>query len=105
MPAVPEAPPPCDIAIVGMSCFYPKSTGLWEYWENILDEDQRGHRDPRTHWDWRPYYDPDPRARDKMVSKWGGFMSDVPFDPLKFGITPKISSRTSSRCNSCCSKR
>jgi NAD(P)H-dependent flavin oxidoreductase YrpB (nitropropane dioxygenase family) len=32
---------------------------------------------------------PTPRARDKMVSKWGGFMSDITFDPLKYGITPK----------------
>ena len=38
---------------------------------------------PPTHWDWRPYYDPDPRARDKMVSKWGGFMSDIVVRPAE----------------------
>jgi acyl transferase domain-containing protein/NAD(P)H-dependent flavin oxidoreductase YrpB (nitropropane dioxygenase family)/short-subunit dehydrogenase/acyl carrier protein len=85
----PEAPPPCDVAIVGLSCFYPSSVGLWNYWENILAKTNAVIEIPPTHWDWRPYYDPDPRAKDKMVSKWGGFMSDIVFDPLKYGITPK----------------
>lgn len=82
-------PPPCDVAIIGLSCFYPNSTGLWQYWQNILTKTNAVIEIPPTHWDWRPYYDPDPRARDKIVSKWGGFMSDIVFDPLKFGITPK----------------
>ncbi|QJW93891.1 type I polyketide synthase [Frigoriglobus tundricola] len=82
-------PPPCDVAIVGLSCFYPGSTSLWGYWENILAKTNAVIEIPPSHWDWRLYYDPDPRARDKMVSKWGGFMSDVTFDPLKYGITPK----------------
>jgi acyl transferase domain-containing protein/NAD(P)H-dependent flavin oxidoreductase YrpB (nitropropane dioxygenase family)/NADP-dependent 3-hydroxy acid dehydrogenase YdfG len=88
-PAEPPAPPPCDVAIVGLSCFYPQSVGLWNYWENILSKVNAVTEIPASHWDWRPYYDPDPRARDKMISKWGGFMSDVFFDPLKYGITPK----------------
>ncbi|QDU21056.1 type I polyketide synthase [Urbifossiella limnaea] len=85
----PPAPPPCDVAVVGMSCFYPKAVGAESYWRNILGKTNAVIEIPPTHWDWRPYYDPDPRARDKMVSKWGGFMSDVLFDPLKYGITPR----------------
>ncbi|MFM8273965.1 MAG: beta-ketoacyl synthase N-terminal-like domain-containing protein, partial [Gemmata sp.] len=85
----PDAPPPCDIAIIGLSCFYPNATSLWGYWENILAKTNAVIEIPPSHWDWRPYYDPDPRAKDKMVSKWGGFMSDIVFDPLKYGITPK----------------
>ncbi|HVK11641.1 MAG TPA: beta-ketoacyl synthase N-terminal-like domain-containing protein, partial [Gemmataceae bacterium] len=88
-PAIPEAPPPCDVAIIGMACFYPKSGGAPEFWENVLAKTNGVEEIPPTHWDWRPYYDPDPRARDKIVSKWGGFMGDVPVDPLVFGITPK----------------
>ncbi|HYH63446.1 MAG TPA: beta-ketoacyl synthase N-terminal-like domain-containing protein [Urbifossiella sp.] len=83
------APPPCDVAIIGMSCFYPNAVGAEPYWRNILAKTNAVIEIPASHWDWRPYYDPDPRARDKMVSKWGGFMSDVLFDPLKYGITPK----------------
>lgn len=85
----PPAPPPCDVAIIGLSCFYPKSPGLWRYWENILAKVNAVVEIPPTHWDWRLYYDPDPRARDKMISKWGGFMDDIPFDPLRYGITPR----------------
>ena len=39
-------------------------------------------------WDWRTYYDPDPKAPDKIYSKWGGFLPEVPFDPLRYGMPP-----------------
>jgi 3-oxoacyl-(acyl-carrier-protein) synthase/NAD(P)H-dependent flavin oxidoreductase YrpB (nitropropane dioxygenase family) len=89
IPAEPAAPPPCDVAIIGLSCFYPGANGVQEYWENILAKQNAVVEIPASHWDWKLYYDADPRARDKMVSKWGGFMKDVVFEPLKFGITPK----------------
>ena len=79
---------PCDIAIVGMACFYPKASGLIAYWENILNKVNAVGEIPPTHWDWRLYYDPDPRAPDKIISKWGGFLDDIPFDPIPYGITP-----------------
>ena len=34
------------------------------------------------------YFDPDPTARDKVYSRWGGFLDDVPFDPVRYGIPP-----------------
>ena len=92
---VPEAalveephPEPCDVAIIGMACYYPGANGLAEYWQNILDRVQAVTEIPETHWDWRLYYDANPRARDKIISKWGGFLQDIPFDPVTFGITP-----------------
>ena len=81
-------PEPCDVAIIGMACYYPKANSLAEYWQNILDRVHAITEIPETHWDWRLYYDPNPRARDKIISKWGGFLQDIPFDPLTFGITP-----------------
>ena len=40
---------------------------------------QRRHRGiPATHWDWWLYYDANPRRSDKIVSKWGGFLDDMP---------------------------
>jgi acyl transferase domain-containing protein/NAD(P)H-dependent flavin oxidoreductase YrpB (nitropropane dioxygenase family)/NAD(P)-dependent dehydrogenase (short-subunit alcohol dehydrogenase family) len=81
-------PEPCDVAIIGMACYYPRASGVSEYWQNILDRVQAVTEIPATHWDWRLYYDPNPRARDKIISKWGGFLSDIPFDPTTFGITP-----------------
>ncbi|HEY1064643.1 MAG TPA: SDR family NAD(P)-dependent oxidoreductase [Pirellulales bacterium] len=80
---------PCDIAIVGMACYYPKASGLRQYWENILNSKYAVTEVPRSHWDWSLYYDPDPKARDRIISKWGGFLDDVAFDPFTYGITPK----------------
>src|SRR5438445_8774114 len=81
---------PCDIAIVGMACYFPGSTSLQTYWENILNKVNVIGEVPPTHWDWRLYYDPDPRAPDKIISKWGGFLGDIPFYPIVYG-TPPIS--------------
>lgn len=80
---------PSDIAIVGMSCYYPDAANLQEYWENILERHYAVREVPMSHWDWRLYYDEDPKARDRIVSKWGGFLKDIKFDPLRYGITPK----------------
>lgn len=87
-PAAPAASP-CDIAIVGMSSFYPGSVGLQEYWENILNNVYAVTEVPEGHWDWRLFYDADPLAPDRIASKWGGFLKDVVFDPFEYGITPK----------------
>src|SRR5574341_849597 len=43
---------------------------------------------PPDRWDWTRYYDPDPRAKDKVYSKWGGFIDKIPFDPLSYGMPP-----------------
>jgi acyl transferase domain-containing protein/NAD(P)H-dependent flavin oxidoreductase YrpB (nitropropane dioxygenase family)/NAD(P)-dependent dehydrogenase (short-subunit alcohol dehydrogenase family) len=82
-------PGPCDIAVIGMACFYPGAASVAEYWQNILDRFHAVTEIPASHWDWRLYYDPDPRTPDRIISKWGGFLQDIPFDPLTFGITPK----------------
>jgi acyl transferase domain-containing protein/NAD(P)H-dependent flavin oxidoreductase YrpB (nitropropane dioxygenase family) len=76
------------IAIVGMSCQFPQSNDVETYWRNILGKVDSITEIPPTHFDWRNYYDPDPMARDKIISKWGGFLSDVVFDPSVYGIPP-----------------
>ncbi len=84
----PSVPQPADIAIVGMSAIMPGAGDVRTFWENTL----RGHdavtEIPSDRWDWRLYYDADPAAPDKVVSKWGGFVPDVPFDPLRYGMPP-----------------
>lgn len=77
-----------DIAIVGMACILPKAGDLQTYWENILSKVDAITEVPKDRWDWKKYYDPDPSAPDKSYSKWGGFIDDVPFDPLNYGIPP-----------------
>jgi acyl transferase domain-containing protein/NAD(P)-dependent dehydrogenase (short-subunit alcohol dehydrogenase family)/NAD(P)H-dependent flavin oxidoreductase YrpB (nitropropane dioxygenase family)/acyl carrier protein len=80
--------PRSDIAIVGMACLLPGARDLSTYWENILNKACAIREVPPERWDWRLWYDPDPRAPDKSVSKWGGFLDPVPFDPMDFGMPP-----------------
>lgn len=79
---------PCDVAIIGMACMMPKAPNLEKYWENILHKLDAIIEVPRHRWDWRRYYDPDPESRDKINSRWGGFLEETPFDPLRYGIPP-----------------
>ena len=76
------------IAIVGMSCMFPQANDVEQYWQNILNKVDAITEIPATHFDWQKYYDPDPQAPDKIVSKWGGFLSDIVFEPGRYGIPP-----------------
>ncbi len=79
---------PSDVAIVGMAAIFPGATSVGKFWANTLRGIDSIIEVPADHWDWRLYYDPDPKAPDKIVSKWGGFVPDVPFDPLRYGMPP-----------------
>ena len=78
-----------DIAIIGISTLLPKAGDPETFWQNIIEKVNAITEIPASRWDWRIYYDPDRNARDKVYSKWGGFIDDVPFDPISFGIPPK----------------
>jgi len=79
---------PSDVAIVGMACLLPGAPGLSAYWQNILAKVDAITEVPADRWDWRRHFDADPHARDKVYSKWGGFIDDVPFDPMRYGMPP-----------------
>ena len=79
---------PSDIAIVGISAILPDAGDVRTFWENTLRKHNAVTEIPADRWDWRLYYDADPKAPDKVVSKWGGFVPDVPFDPLRYGMPP-----------------
>jgi acyl transferase domain-containing protein/NAD(P)H-dependent flavin oxidoreductase YrpB (nitropropane dioxygenase family) len=79
---------PCDVAIIGMSCLLPKAQSIRAYWSNILHKVDAVTEVPRDRWDWRDYYDSDRKARDRVYSKWGGFLDDIVFDPLEYGMPP-----------------
>ncbi len=88
VPLVSHASQPSDIAIIGMSCILPKAAHVQAYWDNILNKVNAITEVPADRWDWRRYYDPDPKAKDKVYSKWGGFIDEVPFDPMSYGMPP-----------------
>ena len=71
-----------------MACLLPKAPNLQAYWENILNKVDAMTEIPKDRWDWELYYDTDRLARDKIYSKWGGFLDEVHFDPILYGIPP-----------------
>jgi acyl transferase domain-containing protein/NAD(P)H-dependent flavin oxidoreductase YrpB (nitropropane dioxygenase family)/acyl carrier protein len=80
---------PSDIAIIGIGTLLPGAQSPEELWSHILEKKNAITEIPAHRWDWRLYYDSDRSARDKIYSKWGGFLDDIPFDPLDYGIPPK----------------
>jgi acyl transferase domain-containing protein/NAD(P)H-dependent flavin oxidoreductase YrpB (nitropropane dioxygenase family)/NAD(P)-dependent dehydrogenase (short-subunit alcohol dehydrogenase family) len=87
--AVAAPPPrPLEIAIVGMSCLLPGATDIPTFWDNILNGVDTTSEVPADRWDWRRYFDENRAARDKVYSRWGGFLPEIPFDPLAYGIPP-----------------
>ncbi|MGH3965972.1 MAG: beta-ketoacyl synthase N-terminal-like domain-containing protein, partial [Pseudonocardiaceae bacterium] len=88
LPAVAPGGAPCDVAIIGMGCLLPKAPTLDAYWQNILDKVDAITEIPADRWDWQQYFDPDPKAPDKIYSRWGGFLDKIPFDPVRYGMPP-----------------
>ena len=81
-------PQSLPIAITGMGCLFPKSSGLKEYWRLLFHGEDAITDVPETHWLSEDYYDTDPKKPDHVYCKRGGFISPVSFDPTEFGIPP-----------------
>ncbi|ETA01933.1 polyketide synthase family protein, partial [Frankia sp. CcI6] len=83
---------PLDIAIVGMSAIFPDAPDLASFWANIVAGNDAIREVPADRWDAEVYYHPDAVLRDagrRTPSRWGGFLPQVPFDALAYGIPPK----------------
>ncbi|WP_432841953.1 SDR family oxidoreductase [Dactylosporangium sp. CA-092794] len=82
---------PLDIAIVGMACILPDSPNLAAFWHTVLSGHDAVREVPAERWDVDTYYAPEvgPGQTGRIsVSKWGGFLEDVPFDAIRYGIPP-----------------
>ncbi|MFT7457166.1 MAG: polyketide-type polyunsaturated fatty acid synthase PfaA, partial [Marinobacter maritimus] len=80
----------CPIAIVGMSSVFAESKNLDQFWDNIV-ESVNGIRDiPEDRWAIDDYYSADKKAADKTYCKRGGFLPEVDFDPMEFGLPPNL---------------
>jgi microcystin synthetase protein McyG len=79
------------IAIVGAGCRY--AGGVEDpqsLWRLVHDGVDAVGDVPADRWDADAYYDADPKAPGKMVTKRGGFLTHVDrFDPQFFGISPR----------------
>ncbi|MFJ8506583.1 SDR family oxidoreductase [Streptomyces avermitilis] len=86
-PATAASPEPLDIAVVGMACMFPGAPDLATFWANVLAGADAVTEVPATRWDADLYHDPN-GAGDKTPSRWGGFLPEIPFEPLRYGIPP-----------------
>ena len=78
------------IAIIGISAVFPQSKNMQGYWDNIINEVDCITDVPQSRWDINDYYDPDPTTEDKTYCKRGGFIPEIDFDPMEFGLPPNI---------------
>ncbi len=78
------------IAIIGVAGIYAKAHNVPEFWDNILNKIDCISEVPPSRWAIEDYYDPDPAAPDKTYCKRGGFIPDIDFNPLEFGLPPNI---------------
>ncbi len=84
-----EKPAPADIAIVGMACVFPGADDLEGFWSNVVAGTYSITEVDPARWSPDLYYDPNSRNGEKTPNKTGGFIGDVLFDPLDYGIPPQ----------------
>ncbi len=77
------------MAIIGISCLFPKADDLQSYWRNIKHGVDAITPIPASHWSAADYFNADPKAPDRTYAQRGGFLSPIAFNPMEFGIAPK----------------
>ena len=80
---------PAPLAIVGISCIFPKADDLRAYWANIKNGVDAITPIPATHWKAADFFNADPKAPDLTYARRGGFLPTVNFNPMEYGIAPK----------------
>ncbi len=78
------------IAVVGLSAFFADAKNIEEYWNNIVEARDSIIDVPKSRWELDDYYDADPFSPDKTYCKVGGFLPNIDFNPLEFGLPPNI---------------
>src|SRR4029453_4771051 len=81
------------LPILGMACLMPGAPDLDRFWLNIVDGVNSITEVPPERWDVDRYFDPEwdhqtATQRSGSASKWGGFLPDIGFDALAYGIPP-----------------
>ncbi|WP_299496162.1 beta-ketoacyl synthase N-terminal-like domain-containing protein, partial [uncultured Shewanella sp.] len=78
------------IAIVGMANLFPHARYLEQFWDLISDKVNAITDVPDTHWCIEDYFDLNQKRPDKSYCKRGGFLPEVDFNPMEFGLPPNI---------------
>lgn len=79
------------IAVIGMSCRFPGGSDTPErFWQLLREGRDAVAEVPKERWDVDAYYDPDPNAKGKMVTRHACLIDHVDtFDAEFFGISPR----------------
>jgi len=86
----PTTEPTVRFAIIGYAARLPGSANADQYWD-LLHAGREGLSEvPPDRWDADEFYDPDPAAPGKVVTRRGGFVEDVTgFDAPFFGVSTR----------------
>jgi acyl transferase domain-containing protein/NADPH:quinone reductase-like Zn-dependent oxidoreductase/acyl carrier protein len=79
------------IAIVGMGCRFPGGvTTPEQFWHQLAQGVDAIGEVPPDRWNLDDYYDPNPAAAGKIITRYGGFVEHLDeFDADFFGIAPR----------------
>jgi acyl transferase domain-containing protein/acyl carrier protein/NADP-dependent 3-hydroxy acid dehydrogenase YdfG len=78
------------IAVIGLSSIFADARNVEEFWTNIVQSKDSITDVPANRWLIEDYYDADMFAPDKTYCKRGGFLPDIDFNPIEFGLPPNI---------------
>jgi acyl transferase domain-containing protein/acyl carrier protein len=71
-----------------LGAVFPQARDTQEYWRNLVHKIDCVEDVPSSRWKIENYYDQDPTAPDKVYCRRGGFIPDIRFDPVEFGLPP-----------------
>ncbi len=79
------------LAIVGIGCRLPGGADSADaLWDLLRSETDATSVVPETRWNAARYHDPNPAKVGKIVTRRGGFLSEIDqFDPQFFGMSPR----------------
>ena len=78
------------IAVVGMGAILPAAVSTADFWRYLLSGRELIREVPPTYWLPEDLYYPDWRVPDKVYCKKGAFLDPIDFDPMKYGVPPKL---------------
>ncbi|MEM7308295.1 MAG: type I polyketide synthase [Planctomycetota bacterium] len=78
------------IAVIGLGCRFPGAPSPTAFWDLLREGRDAVREVPPDRWNADAFYDPDPNAPGRTISRWGGFLDDVEgFDAAFFGISAR----------------
>lgn len=78
------------IAVIGLSAMFADAKNVEEFWTNIIQSRDSIKDVPANRWLIDDYFDEDMTAPDKTYCKRGGFLPEIDFNPMEFGLPPNI---------------